>query len=122
MDAALELANDPRRGGVIFVRLMSRTFVEPHPALKEVLPRHYAEVVARYGQAVQRALPGITPVELQWRLNFAFSAIFNAFAGNNILRLVVQDPVVNARDPQRIAAFLLPFVVAGLTAPLAVKA
>jgi hypothetical protein len=98
---------------------MSRTFVEPHPSLKEVLPRQYAEVVARYGQAVQRALPGITQVELQWRLNFVFSAIFNAFAGNNILRLVVQDPVVNARDPQRIAAFLLPFVVAGLTAPLA---
>lgn len=121
MDAALEIAHDPRRGGVIFVRLLSRTFVEAHPALRESLPRHYEELVARYAQATAKALPAINEVELQWRLNFAFSAIFNAFAGNNILRLFVIDPVVNARDPRLIATYLVPFVVAGLTAPVTTK-
>ncbi|WP_269532225.1 TetR/AcrR family transcriptional regulator [Chitinimonas sp. BJYL2] len=117
MDAALDVAHDPKRGGAIFVRLLSRTFVEAHPALRESLPRHYEELFARYAQAVARALPGLSDIELQWRLNFAFSAIFNAFAGNNILRLFVIEPVVNARDPRLIATYLVPFVVAGLTAP-----
>lgn len=117
MDAALEIAQDPRRGGVIFVRLLSRAFVEPHPALRETLPKHYADLVVRYSRAFEMALPDLTETELQWRINFAFGAIFNAFAGNNILRLFIQDPVVNAREPRRIAAFLLPFLVAGLHAP-----
>ncbi|PHV11463.1 TetR/AcrR family transcriptional regulator [Chitinimonas sp. BJB300] len=117
MDAALDIAYDPKRGGVIFVRLLSRTFVETHPVLRESLPRHYEELVGRYASATARALPHIDQIELQWRLNFAFSAIFNAFAGNNILRLFVSDPVVNARDPRLIATYLVPFVVAGLTAP-----
>ena len=117
LDAALEIAHDPKRGGVIFVRLLSRTFVETHPVLRESLPRHYEELAGRYASAAAKALPHIDRVELQWRLNFAFSAIFNAFAGNNILRLFVSDPVVNARDPRMIATYLVPFVVAGLTAP-----
>ncbi|SFZ73784.1 TetR/AcrR family transcriptional regulator [Chitinimonas taiwanensis] len=117
MDAALDIAHDPKRGGVIFVRLLSRTFIEAHPVLRESLPRHYEELVGRYASATAKALPHIDPVELQWRLNFAFSAIFNAFAGNNILRLFVSDPVVNARAPRLIATYLVPFVVAGLTAP-----
>ncbi|GAB3250951.1 TetR/AcrR family transcriptional regulator [Chitinimonas naiadis] len=121
MDAALDIAHDPKRGGVIFVRLLSRTFIESHPALRESLPRHYEELVARYAQATAKALPQIDENELQWRLNFAFSAIFNAFAGNNILRLFVSDPVVNARDPRLIATYLVPFVVAGLTAPATAK-
>lgn len=121
VNAALDIAHDPKRGGVIFVRLLSRTFVESHPALRESLPRHYEELVARYALATARALPHIDSNELQWRLSFAFSAIFNAFAGNNILRLFVSDPVVNARDPRLIATYLVPFVVAGLTAPATAK-
>lgn len=121
MDAALDIAHDPKRGGVIFVRLLSRTFIEAHPVLREALPKHYEELVARYARATAQALPGLDGTELQWRLNFAFSAIFNAFAGNNILRLFVTDPVVNARDPRLIATYLVPFVVAGLTAPATAK-
>jgi AcrR family transcriptional regulator len=117
MDAALEIAYDPKRGGVIFVRLLSRTFIEPHPVLRESLPRQYEQMVSRYGRALGRALPHLKPVELHWRLHFAFSAIFNAFAGNNILRLFVSDTVVNARDPRVIATYLVPFVTAGLIAP-----
>ncbi|WP_374355201.1 TetR/AcrR family transcriptional regulator [Chitinimonas sp.] len=117
MDAALAVANDPARGGPIFVRLLSRTFVETHPALREVLARYNEEWVQRYSHALGQALPMLDAHELQWRLNFAFSTIFHAFAGNNILRLFMNDAGINARDPRLIATYLVPFVVAGLTAP-----
>jgi AcrR family transcriptional regulator len=117
MEAALAVANDPMRGGPIFVRLLSRTFVETHPALREVLARYNEEWVLRYSRALATALPSLESAELQWRLNFAFSTIFHAFAGNNILRLFMTDAGINARDPRLIATYLVPFVVAGLTAP-----
>jgi len=117
IDASLDIAHDPKRGGVIFVRLLSRTFIEPHPVLRDSLPRHYEQLVARYGKALTRALPHLGETELRWRLHFGFSAIFNAFAGNNILRLFVSDTTVNARDPRVIATYLVPFVTAGLVAP-----
>ncbi|MDK2125210.1 TetR/AcrR family transcriptional regulator [Parachitinimonas caeni] len=117
MDAALEVSRDPKRGGVIFVRLLSRTFIEPHPVLRETLPRHYAELVGRFTASLARALPHLNEVELQWRIHFAFSAMFNAFAGNNILRLFIPKNAVNAKDPQMVATYLVPFIVSGLTAP-----
>jgi AcrR family transcriptional regulator len=121
MEAAMAVANDPTRGGPIFVRLLSRTFVETHPALREVLSRYNEEWVLRYSRVLAAALPGLAPLELQWRLNFAFSTIFHAFAGNNILRLFMTDAGINARDPRLIATYLVPFVVAGLTAPATPK-
>jgi hypothetical protein len=121
MEAALAVANDPTRGGPMFVRLLSRTFIETHPALREVLSRYNEEWVLRYSKVLALALPGLAPLELQWRLNFAFSTIFHAFAGNNILRLFMTDAGINARDPRLIATYLVPFVVAGLTAPATPK-
>ena len=47
------------------------------------------------------------------------SAMFNAFAGNNVMRLFMTQPLVNARDPQLVATMLMPFIAAGLNSPAA---
>ncbi|TJZ66119.1 TetR/AcrR family transcriptional regulator [Chitiniphilus eburneus] len=114
-----ELGRDTSLGGLLFVRLMGRTFVEPHPILKESMPRRYGEVTRRYIAAYRRALPHLSEQEVHWRFHFLTSAMFNAFAGNNVLRLFMDQPLVNARDPILIARMLLPFIEAGLNAPAA---
>lgn len=119
LDASIALAQDPARGGALFVRLLSRTFIEPHPLLKESLPKQYAELSQRYSAAFAKALPQLSETELMWRIHFAFSTMFNAFAGNNVLRLFLPKNVVSARDPQLIVKYLVPYVVAGLIAPSA---
>ncbi|BCL75503.1 hypothetical protein JHS3_12390 [Jeongeupia sp. HS-3] len=119
INAALQMGSEPDKGGQLFVKLLARTFVEPHPALKESMPRRYGEMSRRYIAALGRAMPHLSELELHWRFHFLSSAIFNAFAGNNVLRLFMTQPIVNARDPELIARMLLPFVVAGLNAPAA---
>ena len=114
---AIRLAKDPARGGIIFIRLMSRVFAEPHDSLRDMLPRLYSDVLEAYRAALVKALPHLGSHEVSWRLQFAMGTIFYAFAGNDVARLLSQNNVPGARDPQEIVKHLVPFVVAGLTAP-----
>lgn len=110
----LALSRDPAGGGALFVRLLSRALVENHRLLRDALSREYSQFVERYVEAFGRALPEVSPQELPWRMHFAFSLMFNAFAGNDVLKIFRKNPVVTARDPDAIVRHLLPFVVAGL--------
>lgn len=121
LSAALEMGSNPEFGGLIFVRLLARSYVEPHAVLKEKIPQRYGELTRRYQAALERALPNLSGSEVAWRFHFMTSAIFNAFAGNHVLRLFTEQPMVNARDPQRVAQMLLPFISAGLTSPAAAQ-
>lgn len=114
----LALSKDPARGGALFVRLMSRTLVENHRLLREALNQQYSVFVVRYTSAFQRALPQFGAEDIAWRMHFAFSIMFNAFAGNDVLKIFVRSQVVTARDPDMVVKHLVPFVVAGLTAPI----
>ncbi|MCP9759650.1 TetR/AcrR family transcriptional regulator [Aquitalea sp. S1-19] len=113
----LALSRDPARGGALFVRLLSRALVENHRLLREALSREYSEFVERYTQAFRRALPELGEQDLSWRMHFAFGLMFNAFAGNDVLKIFRKSPVVTARDPEAIVQHLVPFVLAGLTMP-----
>jgi AcrR family transcriptional regulator len=113
----LMLSKDPSRGGAIFVRLLSRTLVENHRVLRETLSQQYSVFVERYSAAFQRALPTLSDEERAWRMHFSFSVMFNAFAGNDVLRIFTRSQVVSARDPDMIVKHLLPYVVSALVAP-----
>ncbi|MDC7714756.1 TetR/AcrR family transcriptional regulator [Vogesella fluminis] len=114
----LMLSKDPTKGGALFVRLMSRTLVENHRLLREALNQQYSVFVQRYSSAFQAALPQFETEDIAWRMHFAFGVMFNAFAGNDVLKIFVRSQVVSARDPDMVVKHLVPFVVAGLTAPV----
>lgn len=114
----LMLSKDPTKGGALFVRLMSRTLVENHRLLREALNQQYSVFVKRYTSAFQAALPQFETEDIAWRMHFAFGVMFNAFAGNDVLKIFVRSQVVSARDPDMVVKHLVPFVVAGLTAPV----
>lgn len=115
----LRLSKDPSRGGILFVRLLSRILLENHRTLREILSREYSIFIQRYGQAFSRVLPALSTEDLAWRMHFAFSVVFHAFAGNDVLKIFTKSQVVSARDPEMIVSHLLPFVVYALGAPLA---
>ncbi|WP_137939259.1 TetR/AcrR family transcriptional regulator [Chitinivorax sp. B] len=117
LQPALRMAKDPARGGLMFIRLMSRVFSEPHQALREMLPRHYHAVLEAYSAALKRALPHLNTEEVLWRLHFALGTVFYAFAGNDVVKLFMKSHVPGSRDPQQVVNYLVPYVVAGLTAP-----
>jgi len=111
----LSLSKDPARGGALFVRLLSRTLVENHRLLRESLSQQYSEFAQRYSVAFRQALPDLSLETLSWRMHLAFGVMFNAFAGNDVLKIFMRSQIVTARDPEMIVKHLVPFVIAGLT-------
>lgn len=104
------------RDGGRFVRLLSRAFIEPHPALQGVLPKHFAPLVLAYKTVLRAALPQLDEATLMWRLHLAFGTLFHALAGNDALQMVARCETVDADDPHMVMQQILPFLSAGMQA------
>jgi AcrR family transcriptional regulator len=117
---AMQASRDPLRGGARFLRLLGRAFSEPADSMRELLPAQYREVVLRFKTALVRALPELPEAELVWRMHFMFGAMSYSMAGNDALQLIATCNVEGADDAEAIIARLIPFLTAGLQAPLPV--
>jgi AcrR family transcriptional regulator len=115
---AMQVSRDPLRGGARFLRLLGRAFSEPGDSMRELLPAQYREVVLRFKAALVRALPELAEPELVWRMHFMFGAMSYSMAGNDALQLIATCNVEGADDAEAIIARLIPFLTAGLQAPL----
>jgi AcrR family transcriptional regulator len=115
---ALQVSRDPLRGGARFLRLLGRAFSEPADSMRSLLPAQYREVVLRFKAALVRALPHLPEAELVWRMHFMFGAMSYAMAGNDALQLIATCSVEGADDAEAVIARLIPFLAAGLQAPL----
>jgi AcrR family transcriptional regulator len=115
---ALRLAREPKRGGKDFLRLLGRAYVDPSPALREFLSERYAPSIARFKEAFARALPGVTPRELTWRLHFMMGALAYTLAGADAWRLIAALTPADVPNDQLLLRRLAPFLIAGLQAPL----
>ncbi|ROR29840.1 TetR/AcrR family transcriptional regulator [Inmirania thermothiophila] len=115
---ALRMGRDPATGGARFMRLLGRAYVEPDPQVRALLHGLYGEVRERYFAAFTRALPGLPREELAWRLHFVLGTIAYAMAGSDALELVTTCDWVDPDDVEALGARLIPFLEAGLRAPL----
>jgi AcrR family transcriptional regulator len=118
----VQLTRDPLKRGAIFLRLLGRALSEPVESMRQVLPVHYRDVVLRFKAALVRALPQIPEEELVWRMHFTFGAMAYAMAGNDALQLISTCEVEDADDAEAIIRRLVPFLAAGLKAPLSAAA
>lgn len=115
---ALTLARDPIHGGVDFLRLLGRAYVDPSPLLRAFLKERYARVAARFREAFACALPRLARTELSWRLHFVLGALSYTLARNDPWQLIGTIRAEN-EDDERLLGRLVPFVLAGLQAPAA---
>ncbi len=115
--ASVEYAEQHQREAVLVTRLVSRLMLDEYKGFREQLAKEYDDIVLRFLAVFQRALPHLPKEEVRWRMHLAFSTIFNAFAGNDVLKALAHREWVNAKDPKRVMKFVVPFVVAGLNAP-----
>lgn len=115
---ALELARDPARGGVNFLRLLGRAYADPAPFIRQFLSVQYAPMIARFKDAFARALPHLPRRELSWRLHFIMGALSYTLAGTDALRIIAELNPVETGNDEVLLRRLAPFLLAGLTAPL----
>jgi len=115
---ALQLSRDPLKRGAAFIRLLGRALSEPADTMKQVLPPHYRDVVLCFKDAFARSLPDVPEQELIWRMHFTFGAMAYAMAGNDALQLIATCAAEGADDAEAIIGRLVPFLAAGLKAPV----
>jgi hypothetical protein len=116
---ALQVSRDPLGGGAVFLRLLGRAISEPASYVRETLPAHYREVIIRFKDAFSRALPHVPEQDLAWRMHFMFGAMSYTMAGNDALQLIGSCQLDGVDDAESIIRRLVPFLAAGLKAPLA---
>ncbi len=116
--ACFALIHSHDRQAALFSKLLSRLMLDEYRPFREQLAARHADLMRPLQAAFQAALPQLPPEVLRWRMHLALSTLFNAFAGNDVLKALAPAEVVNARDPQQVARYVQPFVVAGLQAPV----
>jgi AcrR family transcriptional regulator len=119
---ALRMSQDKTHGGRTFIRLLGRAYTEPARFIRDFLAAQYAEVLARFKKALVRSLPHMPTDELIWRMHFMFGTMSYTIAGTDALQLIASCEPAQAEDVDAILRRVIPFLVAGLTAPLSVAA
>lgn len=114
----LQVSRDPLGGGAVFLRLLGRAISEPAHFVRETLPAYYRDVIVRFKDAFSRALPHLPEQDLAWRMHFMFGAMSYTMAGNDALQLIGSCRLDGADDAEAIIRRLIPFLAAGLKAPL----
>jgi len=112
---ALRMANDPKMGGSVVMRLFGRTLAEPSEQLQRMLGEQFGKVSQRFTRALHRALPDLPEAVLLWRFHFVIGSMAHVMACPVKLKEVTRghcDPT----DTETVVKQLVAFLSAGLRA------
>jgi AcrR family transcriptional regulator len=116
MTPVASLARDPAQGGPTVMRLLGQTHAEAEAPFKAWFAGEYRRVLERYHAALCRALPGLPPEDVRWRLQFLVGALTYPVAERQLVELVSGE-AIDPQDVNLVVERLLPFVAAGFRAP-----
>jgi AcrR family transcriptional regulator len=99
-----------------FGRLLGRMYIDPGDIFERIFREQFAAAKVRFMAAFRRALPGLPPEELFWRLHFLIGAMAHAMAGMHHLH-VISEGCCDTSDPNAVLDRLIAFLAAGFRAP-----
>ncbi|WP_193222199.1 TetR/AcrR family transcriptional regulator [Alkalilimnicola sp. S0819] len=114
----LELAGSHDVVGDRFVKLVGRSYTEHTRVLQEHVRAVNARAASAFKEAFQRVLPDLPREELTWRLHFLVGAVAYSMVGPDVARLMAGSPLSETANAQALIARLVPFLAAGMRAPL----
>lgn len=117
----LRLAADPAQAGSTFLPLLERTMTDPTDFIRALFAEEYADVLARYRNALFAALPDVPRAEIIWRFQFMLGATSYAIMGTDLLRSVTGlagEEAVQPNDRELLLPRLMSFLLGGLRSPL----
>ncbi len=99
-----ELYAGPDENGRHGARLIGRALVEPLPFTETFLAGEFQPWLARFGQALRRHVPALTPEDFLWRFSFVIGALQHALATlhrmKSLTRGICRDNDHNAALPR----------------------
>jgi AcrR family transcriptional regulator len=115
LEPALRTAEELREQGGSLRQIAGRLFSEPPEIVQALIVEHFGEVLRRFSLAMRRALPGVPPEELAWRMHFAIGAMLYLLHGNHELHTPPELPLRDG-DVKTLTRRLVQFLSAGFRA------
>jgi AcrR family transcriptional regulator len=116
--ASLRMIEDAKCGGRNFIRLLGRTYTDPHKQIRALIGQLYAPAMERFKNAFERSLPQMPRDELVWRIHFMFGTLAYTLAATDTVQLIAGCKPEDRYDARLLEARLTAFLAAGLLAPL----
>ncbi|BAP13932.1 MAG: TetR family transcriptional regulator [Alcanivorax borkumensis] len=107
--------DDPQRAAIFF-RLSGQAYSQPQVHLREYLHKHYGAVFARLQRHLHQAVPGVSPMELFWRVQFSLGAVIFTLSGMQSLQSISKADFNVDASAADITRRLLSFLVGGIKA------
>lgn len=97
--------------------LVARLTTDEYKIFRQDLAERYEDMSRNLLELFRKALPFLDKETVRWRMHFAISTLFNAFAGKDVLNaLMPNSETYNPKDIQLVRKYVVPFVVQGLKA------
>jgi AcrR family transcriptional regulator len=117
---AVERGFDHEQDNETFLRLTGRCLSEPNAEIETLVRAHFDKLIRRFDAAFLRALPGLEPEELFWRIKFMVGALhYSLLTCGKQKHLPVK--MRKTLDAEGLIQRLVKFTAAGLRASVSVS-
>jgi AcrR family transcriptional regulator len=97
-------------------RLLGRTYSEVSPVARQALFERMRDVARPFTEALRRALPGMSQIELLWKLHFAIGVMAHTMGGGEHLKFI-SGGICDLTAADDVLERVIAFVAAGMRAP-----
>jgi AcrR family transcriptional regulator len=112
---AVERGFDHQQDSETYLKLTGRCLSEPNTEIEQIVRAHFEKLIRRFDAAYLRALPGLDPEELFWRIKFMVGALhYSLLTCGKQKNLPVK--LRKALDAEGLIQRLVTFTAAGLRA------
>ncbi len=117
-DPLLSLNVFKENGTSNFLQLLGRGYTDSQGFLRWFLTTQYPGVISNFVSAVQRAYPELTAEDIFWRLHFTMGTVVFTMSSTEALMDIAQSDFNQQLDISEVIKKVIPFVAAGVGAPL----
>jgi len=114
----LHLNEFKENGTSTFLQLLGRGYTDSQGFLRWFLTTQYPDVFTNFTKAVNIAYPELTAEEIFWRLHFTMGTIVFTMSSSEALIDIAQNDFDNKLDIAGVIERVIPYVAAGVGAPI----
>jgi len=118
IEPLLSLNEFKENGTSNFLQLLGRGYSDSQGFLRWFLTTQYPGVINNFVKAVQKAYPELTTEEMFWRLHFTMGTVVFTMSSSDALIDIAKSDFDKTMDIAGVIKKVIPYVAAGVAAPL----
>lgn len=118
IEPLLSLNDFKENGTSNFLLLLGRGYIDSQGFLRWFLTTQYPNVISNFISAVQNAYPELTAEDMFWRLHFTMGTVVFAMASSEAFIAIAESDFNKTLDISGVIHQLIPYVAAGVAAPI----